>query len=50
MLDYFNKKDQDKVSQEEYKKNMTKNLNEANVHHSAAEKRRIESDQRDYKK
>ena len=42
MLEFLQKKDQEKALKEEQKKTMIKQMTEASVHSSAADKQRIE--------
>ena len=50
MLEFLNKKDQEKYAQEEQKRNMIKQMTESNVFQSAAEKIRQEAEQRERQK
>lgn len=46
MLDFMHKKDQEKAMREEHKKTMIKQMTEASVHASAADKQRMEEQKR----
>jgi hypothetical protein len=46
MLDFLHKKDQEKTMKEEHKKSLIKQMTEASVHASAADKQRVEEQKR----